>query len=242
MSSFDLSLVIPCYKDGEFLADSIHEIERVLKQTRYSYEIIIIDDCSPDGSAKVVEHVAHGNSHIRYLVHEKNAGRGGTVVEGMKMAQGTYVGFLDVDLEVHCRYIPSMLAALEQGYDGATAYRVYKMQLIPSMVYRAFLSIAYRKLVHALLQLPYKDTETGYKFFRREKILPVLNECECNGWFWDTEVMALSYYHGLKIQEIPCLFIRRWDKKTTVRPFHDSLDYWRELKKFKARIHKKHYL
>lgn len=231
----DLTLVLPCYNDGELLEASLREIQHTLSQTRYTYEIILIDDCSPDGSAETVRRIAAKHDTIRSICHPTNIGRGGTVVEGMLAADGRVVGFIDVDLEVHCRYIPAMVGSIEQGYDGATAHRIYRLQWVPSMVFRAFLSVAYRKLVRYLLQLPYQDTETGYKFFAKEKIAPILKQCQSQGWFWDTEVMALAHYHGLTITEIPCLFIRRWDKESTVKPIRDSIDYLREILHFRKR-------
>lgn len=234
----DLSLVIACYNDGPHLEQSLQEIERVMGQTRYTYELIIIDDCSPDGSAEVVKRAVEKRAvekraNARMVLHDKNVGRGGTVKEGMKMAQGRFVGFLDIDLEVHCRYIPTMLAALEQGYDGAMAYRIYEIHWNLDTFLRHILSVSYRMLVHSLIHLPYKDTETGYKFFQRDRILPVLDQTHSPGWFWDTEIVAQSHYHGLKIAEIPAVFVRRWDKKSTVRPMRDSLIYMRELLRFR---------
>lgn len=234
----DVSLVIACYKDGAYLETSLREIELVMAQTRYSYELLVIDDCSPDGSAQVVTEAASKRDNARYILHEKNIGRGGTVSEGMRMATGVYVGFLDIDLEVHARYIPSMIAALEDGYDGAIAHRFYEIRVNPDIFFRYILSVSYRRLVRCMLGLPYMDTETGYKFFRRDRILPLLDEIYSPGWFWDTEIMAQCHYRGLRIQEIPALFIRRPERTTTVKPIRDSIVYFRELIHFYRRLRK----
>jgi GT2 family glycosyltransferase len=171
---------------------------------------------------------------MRYLFHEKNTGRGGTVCEGIRMAQGKIVGFIDIDLEVHARYIPSMLSAIEQeGYDVWTAYRIYKIHL--KAIPRHILTIGYRKLARKLLKTDILDTETGFKFFDREKIMPVIDACRNNGWFWDTEVMILSQKMGLKIKEIPCLFIRRTDKVSSVNIVADTIDYLKNIWEFKNR-------
>ncbi len=234
----DLSLVIACYNDGPHLEDSIREIERVLEQTRYTYELILIDDCSPDGSARQVVQSAENRPHAHTVLHRQNVGRGGTVAEGMRMASGDSVGFIDIDLEVHCRYIPSMLLALEEGYDGATAFRVYNIGWNLDTFFRNILSVSYRWLVKRTLKLPFRDTETGYKFFKREKILPILDKTHSPGWFWDTEIMARCHYRGLSIKEIPALFIRRWDKPSTVKPFRDSITYFKELSAFRKQLRK----
>ncbi len=232
----DLSLVIACYTDGAHLEDSLQQIERTLSNSKYSYEFIIIDDASPDSSAEVVKQCAASRNNTRMVLHETNVGRGGAVTEGFRLARGTYVGFLDIDLEVHCRYIPSMLQALEGEYDGATAFRHYEIRWNLDTFFRFVLSNSYRALVKSMLGLPYQDTETGYKFFVRERVLPLLDECQSTGWFWDTEIMALCHKHQLNVIEIPALFIRRWDKASTVKPVRDSIDYFRELLRFRKRF------
>ncbi len=232
----DLTLVVPCYKDGLHFEESLWQIEQTLAQTRYRWETILIDDCSPDGSAFAVEQAAEKRENARVVLHSANVGRGGTVAEGIRMARGKWVGFIDVDLEVHCRYIPSMLLALESGFDVASAYRIYEIKWSLHLLIRHILSMGYRRLVRFMLKLPYRDTETGFKFFQRDKILPILDSVESTSWFWDTEIMAQCHYHHLNVAEIPALFIRRWDKQSTVRPLSDSIRYFRELWRFRKRI------
>jgi hypothetical protein len=87
--------------------------------------------------------------------------------------------------------------------------------------------------MRTVLRVPLNDTETGFKFFRREKILPVLGRTEDRGWFWDTEIMVRAHHAGLTIIEIPALFIRRFDKRSSLHPFGDTLDYARKLWRFR---------
>jgi glycosyltransferase involved in cell wall biosynthesis len=234
----DVSIIIACYNEEKILNDSVREIENVMAQTKYTYELIFIDDCSQDRTREVILEIVDKRKNSKCIFHERNIGRGGTVCEGIRMAQGKIVGYLDIDLEVHARYIPSMLWAIEHdGYDISTAYRIYKVPSGPFIRY--ILSVGYRKLVKYFLKTNLLDTETGFKFFNREKILPIIDACNDTGWFWDTEVMVLAENHNLKIREIPCLFIRREDKVSTVRVLPDTLDYLKSLWRFKSRMKKK---
>ena len=87
-----------------------------------------------------------------------------------------------------------------------------------------------------MLKLPVRDTETGFKFFRREKLLELLEEVEDKGWFWDTEVMARACARGWRIKEIPCLFVRRFDKVSSVSGLRDSVEYFRKLMRFRKKL------
>ena len=176
----------------------------------------------------------HPDKNFRKLFHTHNTGRGRTVADGFRLACGDFVGYLDIDLEVHARYVPSMVLALRQGADVATAHRIYKVQ--PRLFNRFVLSTGYAWLMRHLLGIHLKDTETGFKFFRRETVLPVLDEVHDERWFWDTEIMVRSLLHGHRIVEIPCLFIRRYDKQSTVNVVVDSWDYFRKLWRFRGEL------
>jgi glycosyltransferase involved in cell wall biosynthesis len=229
----DVSIVIACYNEEGHLEDSVRQIERTMAQTKYSYELIFVDDTSQDRTQKLIEEICRQQNRYKYIFHPRNVGRGGSVSDGIRLATGKWVGFLDIDLEIHCRYIPSFINELETRGDVVCAYRNYRVDPNLPVLIRHILSLGYRRLMKFQLKLPLHDTEAGFKFFNREKILPILDQCKDPGWFWDTEIMARSFYAGLSIIEIPVLFIRREDKKTTVRLFRDSLVYFQSLKKFK---------
>ncbi|HLF25155.1 MAG TPA: glycosyltransferase [Anaerolineae bacterium] len=229
----ELSVVIACYNEEVELEDSVRQVVEILDRTRWAYEIIFVDDCSRDRTRDIIDALLrrYGDQNFRKLFHEKNTGRGRTVADGMRLARGETVGYIDIDLEVHARYIPSMALAIEQGADVATAHRIYKIQ--PRLFNRFLLSAGYAWLMRHLLDVHLKDTETGFKFFKRASILPILEQVQDERWFWDTEVMVRSLLCGYRIVEIPCLFIRRYDKQSTVNVVRDTLDYLLKLWRFR---------
>jgi len=232
----DLSLVLACYNEELVIEDSVAEIIEVLDDTRYSYELIFVDDCSRDRTRDLIESLIerYPDKRMSRIFHAENKGRGGAVSDGIRAAQGDVAGFIDIDLEVHARYVPSCVNAVQNGADVAVGRRVYKLNL--RSLDRYVLSTGYVWLVRRLLGVDLNDTETGYKFFKRERILPLLDEIEDQRWFWDTEVMVRSYYKGYNIAEIPCLFLRRFDKASTVSPLADTVDYFRQLWRFRKTV------
>ena len=131
-------------------------------------------------------------------------------------------------------YLLPCLLALEQGADVATALRIYRFHW--RSLDRYILSRGYRWLSSHVIPPTLQDTETGFKLFNRERILPVLEACRDRGWFWDTEVMVRAHYAGLQIREIPVLFLRRFDKQSSVRPVRDTIDYLQKLWRFRSVI------
>lgn len=235
-----LSVVLPCYNEMEILHQSIFLLTDFLDNTNLSYELILIDDFSHDGTREEIPKIAKTYPQIRYFLHKKNLGRGGTVSEGIRLAEAEIVGYLDIDLEIPQWYILPAFLMLQKGADMVMANRIdFKLHL--KIFIRWITNRGYNILTRKILGVSFTDTEAGFKFFKKEKILPVLDDIEDNGWFWDTEIVIRSFYKGLKIGELPSLFIKNLEKTSTVHVFKDSMDYFIKLIKFrkKARILKR---
>jgi glycosyltransferase involved in cell wall biosynthesis len=231
-----LSVVLACYNEEDVLEESFDEIEETLRDFGQPFEIILVDDVSRDRTREIIASIVarHSDLDIRVLLHDRNMGRGATVTDGFRLARGEVAGYLDVDLEVHSRYIPSLVRAIHNGADVATVRRIYAFQA--RALDRYFMSRGYSFLVKKLLGTSLHDTETGYKFFRRQKLLPVLDEIEDPGWFWDTEFMVRAVRHGLSVREIPGAYVRRWDKKSKVSGLADSAEYFVRLLRFRRQL------
>ncbi len=228
MAAPDLSLVIACYNEAAHIEDSLPELRSVLDKSGLTYELIIIDDCSSDNTVTILQRICDGEKNITLRVHAQNVGRGGTVAEGFGLARGDVTGYLDIDLEIGPWYLlPALNKLNSEHLDGVIAHRVYKLDAHPTVLVRQWMSFGFRKLSHILLDLPLTDVAGGFKFFRRERILPILARCQSTHWFWDTELVYLADRAGLEIGEIPVLFLRRPAKESTVRMIPDTL---RQLK------------
>jgi len=229
----NISIVIACYNEATHIRKSLPELVSVLNKTGLNYELIVIDDCSQDDTVAVLQQLlpeldTRGSSVI-FKAHKKNLGRGGTVAEGFRLATGQRVGYLDIDLEIGPWYLLPALEKMDvEQLDGVIAHRIYKLDFHVTILIRQWMSIVFRKLSHATLQLPLTDVAGGFKFFKREKILPILDSCQSEHWFWDTELVYMACRQGLNIGEIPVLFLRRTAKKSTVRMIPDTLRQIRE--------------
>lgn len=230
---FDVSLVLPCYNESEHFQQSVDRIIGVLDSTDFSWEIIFIEDASSDRTPILIRNYIkrHPRKHLSAYFHDRNLGRGATVSDGIRKTQGKIVGFIDIDLEVPPDYIPQFVRAIENGADVAVGWRIYDFTL--KSLPRWIASKGYNVVRDRMLGTTLRDTEAGYKFFKRSTILPILKQCKSPGWFWDTEIVVRSQRSGLKIKEIPVVFIRRFDKTSTVRLLPDTLVYLRELWRFK---------
>ncbi len=231
MSKINLSIIIACYNEGPTFEQSVNKIISVLKKLRKSWEVIFVEDKSSDETPQKVKELISKFKNTRAIFHKQNMGRGRAVADGILASRGNICGYLDVDLEVSADYIPIFVREIEKGFDMVVGKRFYEASLRSIMRFLA--SKFYATFVKIFLNLPLEDTEAGYKFFKRRSILPILKKTKDNGWFWDTEICIRAYRAGLAISQIPVLFVRRNDKKSTVRLIPDSFTYLEKIVKFK---------
>lgn len=229
MDKYDFSLILPCYNEAEHFNRSLPRIISALDQTDYTYEIIFVEDKSTDKTKSLVKKVLgkYPRHNLSAYFHATNHGRGQTVIDGFSKSQGKIIGFIDFDLEVGEWYLPKFIRTIESDYDAAVAWRIYDFNL--RSLIRWIGSKGYTWLQKQLINLPFHDTEAGYKFFNKAKIMPLINQCRYKGWFFDTEILALAHKNKLKIKEIPVAFVRREDKTSTVRFIPDALSFLKNL-------------
>lgn len=232
----DLSIVVTCYNEEPHLEQSIVEIEKVMTQTRYTYEFIFVDDFSQDNTREVIKKICDVRSNIKCLFHEENKGRGSSVKDGLLLSDAKFGGFLDIDLEVHARYIPSMILALEGGADMVCADRIYNLSFGFVDLLRTILSKIYKKLSHYLLGIRCPDPEAGYKFFNLPTMHELIKNTQDERWFWDTEIVTLAEKEKKRVDSIPVAFVRRPEKKSTVRLIPDVLAHLKAMKRLRKNI------
>lgn len=195
------------------------------------FEILAVDDASEDETPSILAKFSRREDvTARFWAHQANQGRGASVREAMAEARGTIVGYLDVDLEVGPEYIAVFYDAIRAGADVAIGRRIYTTGW--RSVHRWVLSRGYVRLVRWRLAFPFSDTEAGFKFFSAAAARLIVRETLDPGWFWDTEVVATAHRRGLKVVEIPCLYVRRFDKISSVRIVPDTIGYLRALRRF----------
>lgn len=226
MEKVDLSLIVPCYNEAPSLEKNLLWLKQVLDSVIYKYEIIIIDDFSLNNTVEMINQFMEANQgveNIKFTKHDKNQGRGRTVSDGITAARGEIVGFVDIDFSTSPWYIPALVMEIKNGADIVIGQRIYKLKF--KVLHRWILSKGYKFLVRIFLGADLGDTESGCKFFRREKITPILSQVRDEKWFWDTEIIARSKLAGLKITQLPTVFVRE-SLYTTVKIFSDS---WRHF-------------
>ena len=120
----DLSIVIPLYNEEESLPELSAWIEKVMRENDFSYEVIMIDDGSTDGSWKVIEGLRDKNTNIKGIKFQRNYGKSAALNEGFKASQGDVVITMDADMQDSPDEIPELRRMIvEDGYDMVSGWK-----------------------------------------------------------------------------------------------------------------------
>lgn len=238
IGTIEVSVILPCYNEAKILRSSVEAVMAVMEQTKYRYEIIIAEDASRDGTDAIAKTLSERLPNIVWLHRDERRGRGSAVANAIMQSRGGICGYLDADLETPAHYIPMFVSAIENGADIASAARVYRMTFWEKCVRapKVLAHTVYAALSRVALGVPLRDIESGFKFFRRERILPILTQIKDTHWFWDTEVMVRPYYAGYAVKEIPVVFTPDPTHESKVDLVKDSLDHLRQLLAFRREI------
>ena len=224
-----LSVIFPAYNEADVLEDTIQKVILNLDTFADSYEIIIAEDGSTDGTNKLASMLAEKDTRIKHIHRQKRLGRGTALKNSFKKSSGEIIVYMDLDLATDLSHLRELIEAINiEGFDLATGSRLLSKSKVNRSWTRNLASSSYNLIVRKLLGSRIKDHQCGFKSFRREPLLILVDEVEATHWFWDTEILVRANRRGYKIKEIPVL----WNsgKETKVRLLKDSLNmFWQAL-------------
>lgn len=201
-----LSVIVPAYKEGERIGRNLLEIDTYLKSKSYTYEIIVVEDGSPDNTAEVVRNYALQIPHLRLIDNDVNHGKGYVVRQGLLEAQGKYRVFLDADGSTSITHLDAFLPQLEAGYDVVVGSRKIDGSFIQvhQPKYREVMGEGGNWLIRIVLGLwSYPDTQTGFKAISGEAAQEIAKRMVIDRWGFDFELIILALKLGFTVKQMP---------------------------------------
>jgi dolichyl-phosphate beta-glucosyltransferase len=238
-----LSVIIPSYNEqGNLARGVLDEVATFLAAQNYTYEVILTDDGSTDGTAAALDTWAAAHPHTRVL-HNIHAGKGPTVQSGMLAATGEWQLFTDFDQSTPLSEVTRLLkfAKTEEtivigSREGSGSSREKEPW------YRHIMGRTFNTLVQILAVPGIQDTQCGFKLFSRQASHELFGNLTVYGrqkersdaftGAFDVEVLYLARRHGYQIKEVPI----QWHHHETnrVNPLKDSVRMLIDILKIRA--------
>jgi glycosyltransferase involved in cell wall biosynthesis len=225
-----LSIIIPALNEERRLPETLEKIHQYLMAKGICAEVLVVDDGSTDGTARVVDAAGKRFPEVRRMTNPANHGKGFAVRQGMLEARGEIALFSDADLSTPIEEADKLIAAIRQGgYDGAIGSRNLDRRLIETRqsALREVGGMVFNRVVRLFTGLSFVDTQCGFKAFRRDRARILFEQQRVIGFAFDPELLFLALRHGLRVAEIPV----RWahDPGSKVKFLKDGLRMVGEL-------------
>jgi dolichyl-phosphate beta-glucosyltransferase len=225
------SVVIPCFNEATRIGATIRATLDYLHKNSPESELIVVNDGSTDATAAIARGIfSEAKMATRLLENFPNRGKGAAVRSGLLAAQRPIALFFDADLSTPLEETPKVIEPIANGeIDIAFGSRGLNRQLIGQHQpwRREQAGRIFNLLVRLATDLPFWDTQCGFKAFRMDACRAMLKAARIDGFAFDVELLFLAHRAGLRLREIPV----RWNhaEGSKVDVIHDSLAMLREV-------------
>ncbi|TMS38215.1 hypothetical protein L596_004985 [Steinernema carpocapsae] len=210
----EYSILLPTYEERENLPICIWLIEKYLSAADISYEVIVIDDNSPDGTLEVAKKLQkeYGEEKIVLKPRAGKLGLGTAYIHGLKFARGKFIILMDADLSHHPKFIPEMIQLQrENNYDIVTGTRYALGGGVSGWnLKRKVISRGANFLAQFLLQPGVSDLTGSFRLYRREVLAKLISESVSKGYVFQMEMMFRARRNNFTIGEVPITFVDRF--------------------------------
>ena len=159
-----VSVIVPAFNENESLEELCLRIKNVFEKLGRSFELIIVDDGSNDGTSEKLNSLLASYSNMTVVRHFKNNGKSLALMQGFDIARGEVAISIDADLQDQPEEIPNFLDKIDQGYDFVNGYRYERKDTWN----KRFASKIFNLIVNLVFNVQIKDVNCGFKAYRRK--------------------------------------------------------------------------
>jgi glycosyltransferase involved in cell wall biosynthesis len=200
-----LSIVIPAYNESARIGETLERVLSCVDTRNWDAEVLVVDDGSSDHTEALVQQWMAHHERLHLVKNEGNRGKGYSVRNGLLQAAGDIVMFTDADLSAPIEEAERLLEAIHAGADVAIGSRWLdkQKQTIHQPLYRRFFGRCFNWVTRKVIGLPFKDTQCGFKAFRRDAAQTIFRLQTIERWGFDPEILFIARKLKYKIVEVP---------------------------------------
>lgn len=209
MAHPELSIVIPAFNEASRIEATLSRVLECVANQGWDAEVLVVDDGSSDETAVIVERwmrmPGRANGRLHLIQNPGNRGKGYSVRNGLLQAAGEIVMFTDADLSAPMEEAERLLGAIRGGADVAIGSRWLdrQRQTIQQPLYRQIFGRCFNWITRRVMNLPFHDTQCGFKAFRREAAQVIFRLQTIERWGFDPEILFIARKLKYTIEEVP---------------------------------------
>lgn len=230
----EISIIVPVYNGVYHLERCVGTLHKYMAETSESYEILIAEDGSTDGTKELCERLRENYSEIRFAIYPHRLGRGLSIMRALEMSSGSVVLYTDVDLPVNLDHLLDLITAVRTGADIATGSRYMPGSVTHNTFLRGVMSRIYNLIVRIVFRSNIRDHQCGFKAFRKKALIDLSPQLKADHWFWDTELLIKAQMLDYRVSEIPVKWSFDDRGLSTVNPTRDAVYFFSEILRLKS--------
>jgi glycosyltransferase involved in cell wall biosynthesis len=205
MASPQLSIVIPAYNESARIERTLERVMSCVETQGWNAEVLVVDDGSTDSTPEIIQRWMKRYPRLHLIKNDGNRGKGYSVRNGLLQASGDVVMFTDADLSAPLEEAELLMAAIADGADVAIGSRWMDKtrQTIHQPLYRRFFGRCFNWVTRMVMGLPFKDTQCGFKAFKRPAAQVIFRLQRIERWGFDPEILFIARKLGYNIREVP---------------------------------------
>ena len=234
----EISILLPAYNEAAQIEKCVREVEAAVKSFSKSYEIIVSEDGSTDGTNVIVAKMAKTNPNLVLLHSTNRLGKGKGIKNALSKSKGKFITFMDVDLATDLKCLPQLLQVVKENGGMAIGSRHIEGSRVQRRISRTMFSLAYNFAVRLLFLDGVHDHQCGFKTMSREVAEAVLNGSQSDGYFFDTEMIVRCKKLGFPVVEVAVQWSERDKGASKVNPVRDAKKIGLDLLTFRLKSSK----
>jgi glycosyltransferase involved in cell wall biosynthesis len=238
-----IEFCLPIYNEEKILEKNTLELFKFCHQQNFNFEwyINLVINGSSDNSFQIAKNLSKKYTAIHCREIQKN-GKGRAIKTAWAESASDIFIYMDMDMSIPLSCLPRLIFKMTEGdKDLVWGSRLLKKSETERNLFRTLISKTYNLLSRIILNHQFSDLQCGFKAIKNKSlqktILPLVKN---NNWFFDTEIIIWSNIKNFKLQEIPICWKENYRKKrkSKIKPFKDSLIFFKNLIKLKKEIKK----
>lgn len=229
-----ISIVIPAYNEARRLPATLHRVASYLAAQRFLFnEVIVVDDGSQDSTVRIAQAFACSRPYVRVIASQPNRGKGHAVRKGVLHATGEWVLFTDADLSTPIEELDNLLAVARQTSASVViGSRALDRSVIEQRQdrLRECAGRVFNLLARTLTGINVRDSQCGFKLYRRDAAQQIFSRQRLNGFSFDVEDLVIARLLRYRVQEVPVRWKNALGTKVTslagLKSFGDLLTIW----------------
>jgi glycosyltransferase involved in cell wall biosynthesis len=229
MAHPQLSIVIPAYNESARIEATLASVLECVETRHWDAEILVVDDGSTDNTAAIVQKWMARNPHLHLVKNPGNRGKGYSVRNGLLQAAGNIVMFTDADLSAPIEEAELLIEAIDAGADVAIGSRWLdkQKQTVHQPLYRRFFGRCFNWVTRKVIGLPFRDTQCGFKAFRRDTAQTIFRLQTIERWGFDPEILFIARKLKYTIVEVPVTWGH--DERSRISYLKDGMKMLEEM-------------